>query len=63
MADQEQKGDEKGCCTKGKCCGGAKALGAIGLLLIGGLSGFVAGRHCGKGCPVQGGASAQTPAK
>lgn len=62
MENEEKKGDEKGCCAKGKCCGGAKALGAVGLLLIGGLSGFLAGRHCGKGCPLPSG-PVSTPAK
>ncbi|MBI2361815.1 MAG: hypothetical protein HYV15_00305 [Elusimicrobia bacterium] len=59
MENQETKGEEKGCCTKGKCCGG-KTLAALALLAVGGLGGYFAGRHCGKACEVP---AAQSPAK
>lgn len=39
--------DKDGCCAKSKCCG--KALAAIGLLAIGGLGGYLAGKRCGAG--------------
>jgi hypothetical protein len=47
---ETQEKDGKGCCEK-KCCGG-KALAVIGLLALGGLGGFVAGKHCQHSCPV-----------
>lgn len=52
MDTQEGKGDEKGCCTKSKCCTG-KALAALALLLVGGVGGYFAGKNCGKVCPVR----------
>lgn len=45
MDTQENK-DGKECCTKGKCCG-CKALAAIALLAVGGIGGYLCGRHCG----------------
>lgn len=65
MDNQEtkgEKGDEKGCCAKTKCCGG-KTLAALALVLVGGLSGYFAGRNCGKVCPIGEAAAPQTPAK
>lgn len=64
---QGEKIEEKGgCCSKSKCCGG-KTLAALALLLVGGLGGFAAGRHCGKVCPVREAVApavpTQTPAK
>lgn len=45
--DNEKKDgtDEKGCCSKSKCCGG-KALAAFALLALGGAGGYVAGKCC-----------------
>ena len=61
MENQEGKEGEKGCCSKGKCCG-CKALAVVALLLIGGIGGYLGGRHCaGKSCPVS--AAPQNPAK
>lgn len=68
MDNQEPKATEKeGCCSKAsKCCGG-KSLAALALVLIGGLGGYAAARHCGaKACPMSAAsatAPAQTPAK
>jgi hypothetical protein len=45
-AQENKEGEKGGCCSKGKCCGG-KALGAVALLVVGGLGGYFAGRHCG----------------
>lgn len=59
MENQETKTDEKGCCSKSKCCGG-KTLGALALLAVGGLGGYFAGRHCGKACELP---AVQAPAK
>lgn len=43
--ENEKTTDEKGCCSKGKCCGG-KALAAFVLLAVGGVGGYVAGKCC-----------------
>lgn len=67
MDAQENKDEGKGCCTKGKCCGG-KALAALVLLAIGGAAGYFCGRHCAT-CPLKTAAApavsapAPTPAK
>ena len=42
--DSQEK-DGKACCDKTKCCGG-KALAVIGLLAIGSVGGYLAGK-CG----------------
>ncbi len=74
MANEEKKaeGREEGksCCPCGKsscCCG--KAIGAIALLVVGGIAGYFAGRRCGA-CPLKSvpaaasaPAAAPTPAK
>ena len=45
MENQEKTGDEKGCCSKSKCCGG-KGLAALALLLVGGVAGYFGGKCC-----------------
>jgi hypothetical protein len=64
-AQENKEGEKGGCCTKGKCCGG-KALGAVALLVVGGIGGYFAGRHC-TACAMTSGpaisAPAQNPAK
>ena len=47
METQENKEAEQGCCKKGKCGCGGKALAALALLLVGGLGGYCAAKHCG----------------
>lgn len=51
MDAQENKDDGKGCCAKGKCCG-CKAVAGLVLLLVGGIAGWFAGRHCAT-CPAK----------
>lgn len=47
METEEKKEDGKACGTKGKCCCcGGKALAAIVLLAVGGVGGYLCGRHC-----------------
>ena len=68
MEGEEKKEDGKTCCSKASCC--CKAFKAIVLVLVGGVAGFFAGRHCGM-CPLKSAmapaapaaAPAQTPAK
>ena len=53
--EPKQEGEhEKTCCSSGCRCCCAKAIGALILLLLGGLIGYLAG-HCGsvkRMCPV-----------
>ena len=46
MENEEKKEDGKSCCPcgKSKCC--CKAFGAVGLLVVGLIGGYFAGRHC-----------------
>jgi hypothetical protein len=70
MANEELKGDvikegedKGGCCGSGKsrcCC--CKALAVIGLLAIGGIGGFFAGRHCQRVCDMKTPAAVTAPA-
>lgn len=60
MAEEATKADEKGCCGTGKKCCGGKALAALALLLVGGVGGYLAGRHC-KSCAVP--PAAEAPAQ
>ena len=46
MENQEGKEAEKGCCKKGSCCCGGKALAALALVLVGGLGGYCVAKHC-----------------
>ena len=70
MDAEEKKEDGKSCCTKSFtcCCCACKAIKAIVLLIVGGVIGFFAGRHCGM-CPMKSmtapatTAPASTPAK
>lgn len=50
MENEKKEGVEegKGCCSKGKCCGG-KALAAIALLVAGTVGGYLCGKHCPSG--------------
>ncbi|MDE2291541.1 MAG: hypothetical protein KGL53_05615 [Elusimicrobia bacterium] len=59
MANETETKDGKGCCSKGKCCGG-KGLAALALLLLGGLGGWAAATHC---CAKPAAPAAQAPAK
>ncbi len=45
MDEKDQKEGTESCCSKKKCCG-CKALAAVALLLLGGVGGYLAGRHC-----------------
>ena len=49
MADEIKAEGNKSCCSgERRCCGcGMKVIGAIVLLLLGGISGFLLGSHCG----------------
>ena len=61
MANEEKtdnKEEGKSCCPCGKsscCC--KKAVGALALLVVGGIAGYFAGRHC-SACAME----AHTPA-
>ena len=66
MEAEEKKDEGKSCCSKSSCC--CKAFGAIALLVVGGIGGYFAGRHCAS-CAMRTAAApaasapAQTPAK
>ena len=52
MENEEKKEEGKSCCAKASCC--CKAFKAVALLVVGGIAGFFAGRHCGSGmCPLK----------
>lgn len=57
----DTKEDGKACCDKSKCCGG-KALAAIGLLALGGVGGFFAGRACKTHCDLKASTEVSAPA-
>ncbi|MCX5789842.1 MAG: hypothetical protein NTX64_15270 [Elusimicrobia bacterium] len=66
MENQEQKPQDESC-EKGKSCCGCKVLAVIGLLIVGGIGGFFAARHCcgschPKVCPTSAAPAAQAPA-
>ena len=68
MENEEKKEEGKSCgcpCGKSKCC--CKAFGAVGILVIGLIGGYFAGRHCAicalKSAPAAVSAPAATPAK
>jgi hypothetical protein len=65
METEEKKEEGKSCCPcgKSKCC--CKAFGAVALLVVGGIGGYFAGRHCASKSDAAPAASApaQTPAK
>lgn len=66
MENEEKKDEGKACCGKGSCC--CKAFKAVALLVVGGIGGYFAGRHCAmcslKSAPVAVSApAAATPAK
>jgi hypothetical protein len=67
MENEEKKEEGKSCCPcgKSKCC--CKAFGAVGILVIGLVGGYFAGRHCAicslKSAPSAVSAPAATPAK
>ena len=62
MDNQEKKEGQEGkaCCSKGSCCGG-KALAVIGLLAIGSVGGYLAGKCHASKCAVP--AAVEAPAK
>ncbi len=66
MENEEKKEEGKSCCPcgKSKCC--CKAFGAVALLVVGGIGGYFAGRHCAlcamKAAPAEVGARGQLPA-
>ena len=67
MENEEKKDEGKSCCAKGNCC--CKAFKAVALVVVGGIAGYFAGRHCGM-CPMKASATpaaaaapAQAPAK
>ena len=70
MENEEKKEEGKSCCAcpcgKTNCCC-KKAIGAILLLVVGGIGGYFAGRHCTmcamKTAPAAVSAPAATPSK
>jgi hypothetical protein len=64
MENEEKKEEGKSCCAKGGCC--CKAFKAVGLLVIGLVGGYFAGRHCAmcsmKAAPAEVSAPAAAPA-
>lgn len=64
MENQEKKDEGASCCGKSKCCGG-KALAAVGLIALGGIGGYFAGKCRASKCAVPAAveAPAATPAK
>jgi hypothetical protein len=52
--DKKEESEKEGCCSgHGRCCGG-KMIGALILLLLGGVIGYLVGGHCSgykAGCP------------
>ncbi|MFI5361981.1 MAG: hypothetical protein ACHQ49_08440 [Elusimicrobiota bacterium] len=58
MENEEKKDEGKACCGKSSCC--CRAFKAVALVVVGGIAGYFAGRHCGSGmCPLK---SAMAPA-
>lgn len=65
MENEGTKEAGKTCCSKSSCC--CKAFKAVALVVVGGIAGYFAGRHCGS-CPLKtaapaAGAAVPLPAK